>query len=237
MQCSYSKYRLVDSGKLAISTLSYPVICSNISSDVDISEFPHLSGLRLADSPSKQGERIDLLIGMNYYHHIVTGEVVKGKSGPVAANSTLGWLLSGPYNLSSNVSSNVMSNRVLDSYPQRLIVSEIELQEGSTQKDLELQTAVKDFWKHEAMGIEEIVKSVASEAVHKSNEFDIKLKEKWYKISLPWRSDVSHDCLSDTYQMCLKRLGSLCNRLKQDHDLLNEYDSILKERTIVEWYH
>ena len=32
--------------------------------------------------------------------------------------------------------------------------------------------------------------------------------------------------------MCLKRLGSLHNRLKQDHDLLNEYDSILKEQLL-----
>ena len=56
---------LVDSSELAIPALSYRVICSNISSDVDISEFPHLRGLRLADSPSKEGERIDLLIGMN----------------------------------------------------------------------------------------------------------------------------------------------------------------------------
>ena len=125
-----------------------------------------------------------------------------------------------------------MSNLVLDSYPQRLTVSDIELQEGSTQKELDLHTAVKDFWKHEAMGIEEIVESVASEAVHKSNECDIKLKKKRYEVSLPWRSDVSSECLSDTYQMCLKHLGSLRNRLKQDHDLLNEYDSSLKEHLV-----
>ena len=125
-----------------------------------------------------------------------------------------------------------MSNLVLDSYPQRLTVSDIELQEGSTQKDMELQTAVKDCWKHEAIGIEEIDESVASEAVHKSNEFDIKLKEKRYEVSLPRRSDFSSECLSDTYQMCLKLLGSLRNRLKQDHNLLNEYDSILKEQLL-----
>ena len=37
---------LVDSSKVAISALSYPVICSNISLDVDICEFPHLRGLK-----------------------------------------------------------------------------------------------------------------------------------------------------------------------------------------------
>ena len=82
---------LVDSSELAISALSYPVICSNILLDVDVSEFPRLRGLRLADSPSMQGGHIDLLIGMNYYHHIVTSEVVKGKSSPVALNGKLGW--------------------------------------------------------------------------------------------------------------------------------------------------
>ena len=82
------------------------------------------------------------------------------------------------------------------------------------------------------MGIEEIVKSVASSAVQNSNEFDVKLKEKRYEVSLPWKSDFSNECISNKYQMCLKRLGSLHNRFKQGPELLNEYDSILKEQLL-----
>ena len=42
------------------------------------------------------------------------------------------------------------------------------------------------------MGIEEIVETVASEAVQIFNEFDIKLKEKGYEVSFPWRADFSN---------------------------------------------
>ena len=109
---------LADNSKIAISALSYPVICSPISSSVDVREFPHLRSLSLADSPSAQERRIDMLIGMNYYYQIVTGEVVTGKSGPVALNIKLGWLLSGPYDVYSDnkvrTCSNVSSHLILN---------------------------------------------------------------------------------------------------------------------------
>ena len=37
-----------------------------------------------------------MLIGSNCYWSLVTGEVVKAEEGPVAVQSKLGWLLSGP---------------------------------------------------------------------------------------------------------------------------------------------
>ena len=39
---------------------------------------------------------IDILIGSDQYWQLVTGEVVKSKSGPTAMNTKLGWVLSGP---------------------------------------------------------------------------------------------------------------------------------------------
>ena len=39
---------------------------------------------------------VDLLIGSDFYWDFVSGEMRRGDKGPVAAKTTLGWILSGP---------------------------------------------------------------------------------------------------------------------------------------------
>ena len=38
---------------------------------------------------------MDILIGSDYYWEFITGEILRGNSGPVAINTKLGWVLSG----------------------------------------------------------------------------------------------------------------------------------------------
>ena len=38
---------------------------------------------------------IDVLIGLDYYFDVVSGNVIHGKSHPVAVGSMFGWILSG----------------------------------------------------------------------------------------------------------------------------------------------
>ena len=40
--------------------------------------------------------RPDILLGSNQYWTFLNGELIKSTSGPVALNSQLGWILSGP---------------------------------------------------------------------------------------------------------------------------------------------
>ena len=61
--------------------------------------YPHISCLDLADDPLDETHEIDVLIGSDFYWEFVTGEVVRGEEGPVAINTTLGWMLSGPAGL------------------------------------------------------------------------------------------------------------------------------------------
>ena len=62
-----------------------------------VQAYPHLADLELADS-TEDGEviNLDILIGLDYYWNFVTGEVIKGGTGPTAVNSSLEWILSGP---------------------------------------------------------------------------------------------------------------------------------------------
>ena len=78
-----------------ISVLSFPVICSSLPSQVDVTTYPHLHGLQLADC-FDSNDPIDVLIGSDYYWVLVTTEIVCGDFGPTAINSRFGWMLSGP---------------------------------------------------------------------------------------------------------------------------------------------
>jgi len=92
-----------DGEVIPISALSFPAICSPVSSHVEIKDYPHLQGLSLANNVASDSDKdIGILIGANHYFDFVTGDTVKGSSGPVAIASKLGWLLSGPANVSGS---------------------------------------------------------------------------------------------------------------------------------------
>lgn len=89
-------------GSRKIEALCFPSICSPLTTTIDISLYPHLLDLQLSDLNILEGRQsdssIDILIGPDYYFDILTGEIVRGESGPVAINSEFGWVVSGPTN-------------------------------------------------------------------------------------------------------------------------------------------
>ena len=60
---------------IMISALRFPVICSPLSTRIEVDQYPHLRGLQLADS-SDSNECIDVLIGSDHYWDIVKGDIV-----------------------------------------------------------------------------------------------------------------------------------------------------------------
>ena len=89
-------------GSRKIEALYFPSICSPLTTTIDISLYPHLLDLQLSDlnilERRQSDSSIDILIGSEYYFDILTGEIVRGESGPVAINSEFGWVVSGPTN-------------------------------------------------------------------------------------------------------------------------------------------
>lgn len=80
---------------ITISALTFPVICSPLPIKVS-TNYVHLDGLELTDELCSSESSIDLLIASDYYWNFVTGETKQGEDSPIAVNSNLGWLLSGP---------------------------------------------------------------------------------------------------------------------------------------------
>lgn len=81
------------------------------------SKYAHLQGLPLADrNPEGLPLDIDILIGLNDYSRIVGTKQIRGDLGPVALNSALGYILSGPVedvSCKKSTSSNFVSTHYL----------------------------------------------------------------------------------------------------------------------------
>ena len=220
-----------DEQPVNIAALCYPTICSPISSRIDVSDYPHLLGLRFADrNLGERNKRIDLLIGADYLYNIIIGEVVRGISGPVAVSSKLGWLITGQTFPDTFACSNVTSNLTVDNNTEVIDIPDSEILENETNENdsQEITDSLKEFWKHESLGVSETREN--DKEAEKTKDFDIKFNGHRYEVSLPWRNDFSEEPLSDNYDICVKRLKSLQGRLKNDPELLSEYNSIFQQQ-------
>ena len=200
-----------------------PHICEPLTTqpiDKCLELYPHISGLDLGNDPLDETLEIDVLIGLDFYWEFVTGEVVRGVEGPVAINTTLGWMLSGPANLTK---------------PQRTIVNfvtthTLRVDGGVTNKMLD--ATMRSFWELESLGIQ--VDSMENDV---SDYFasSVKMKGGRYEVSLPWCE--CHDPLPTNYDLSRRGLTGLLRRLKQSPEILREYNAIIQnqlEQGIVE---
>lgn len=193
-----------------ITALSFPVICSPLPSRIDVN-CPHLEGLELADDWSDQRGSIDLLIGSDHYWDIVQGDIIRGKNGPTAVSSSLGWLLSGPVDESvedTSTHSNLIISRSTDT--------------GSITADDNLVKTIEKFWETEAIGIKE---PPAQEVAEFFNT-NVSYTNNRYEVSLPWKEERP----SDHYNLSFNRLKMLQRRLVREPELLREYDQIIKDQ-------
>ena len=125
-----------------IIALCFPDICSTLPSISNITQFDYLVGLQLADCSKYTRSSIDVLVGSDFYWRLVINEVIQEGQGPVAINSKLGWLLSGPLN-SFDFSYLTACN---------VIVSGDYTDSKATDAD-KLIGLLKNFWEVEAIGI------------------------------------------------------------------------------------
>jgi len=217
-QCKLYKLYLRNSQseeRIEITALSFPVICSTLPVISDISQYSYLCGIQLADSSSSARSTIDVLIGSDFYWQLVGSEIRQGKQGPVAINSKLGWLLSGPLN--SAEFTNITSCN--------LILAHEDVSHSPNDND-QLYAMLKQFWELETIGIVDNM-GTSSQADDKFLS-DIVFTEGRYHVSLPWKE--GHSSVPDHFILSLNRLRSLHRRLLKNPELLQEYDHIIKDQ-------
>ena len=93
----------------------------------------------------------------------------------------------------------------------------------------EFKQALRESWKHETSGIDGKSRKLQASADQSNKElFDITFNGQRYELSLPWKAEISD--LNDDYDLAFHRLKSLHFRLKQNPELLSEYDNIVKDQ-------
>ena len=146
---------------------------------------------------------------------MVTGEIIEGDTGPIAVASKFGWLLTGPVKLRGAVPTYTAANLVIN-------VS------GATQlpgdDNHALTDALRKFWDLESLGIIETTEEKEKEFIE-----DIKFSSPRYEVGLPWK-DGERDLVTRDLGLCTSRLKSLVNRLKNDPELLFEYNHIIEDQ-------
>ena len=139
---SNQQLRLQVGVKYNVTAYVVPTICSLISNqsiDLHQHQYSHLQSLKLADDTTHSSNlHIDLLIGADHYWSLVTGEIVRSDSGlgPVALNTRLGYVLSGPVQSASGANESTMN--FSDTHVLK-IASEV-VKENTLEQD------IKTFW-------------------------------------------------------------------------------------------
>jgi len=115
-QCDLAKLTLLgrDGTSIEIQAISFPKICSPVTARIDVAQLTKLQNFELADyDPNRSSGKIDVLIGSDYYWDVVSGDVVREGTGPVAIRSIFGWILSGKIKCRRNIQNLIISNLVL----------------------------------------------------------------------------------------------------------------------------
>ena len=152
-QCDVINLRLQGSqGEIEISALCFPKICSAVSAKVNMDNYAHLQDLELADmSIAETGQQdIDVPIGSDYYFDIVSGDVIRSNSGPVAVSSMFGWVLSGRTSAEESREKYATTNLIIER-SESMTSSPFDIHSENE----ELCNALQKFWDTESLGVRE----------------------------------------------------------------------------------
>ncbi|XP_011408081.1 PREDICTED: uncharacterized protein LOC105315219 [Amphimedon queenslandica] len=199
-----------DGSVLKLRLFVVPIICEPLSgktAQLSLDHLDHLSSLNLADPFYGEEREIDILVGADYYWSLATGRIRRGYGGPIAMETRIGWVLSGPATLVYGQDDSAT-----------LITHTLQV---SGLKSLDEQ--LRSFWEIESLGILE-------DDVVTVNDFErnISFHDGRYEVPLPWK--VSQLELPDNYRLCYNRLMSLLHRLRRNPDIIREYDAVIKDQ-------
>lgn len=164
----------------------------------------NFSDLKLADPSFYKSQKIDILLGVNVFLHLVTGEIVKRDPNlPFALNSRLGWIISGTTNL-----------EVLATEP--VYVNHVNTDE-----------LVNSFWELEK--VPNVQPLTAEEKLCEKHFESSHFREKTgrYSVALPFKHD--RDILGDSREIARRRFLYLEKRLVSMPDIYNQYIQFMKE--------
>ena len=174
-------------------------------------QWTHLSDLTLADNEPMSHDAIDIIIGADLYGQLILEGVRKGSANePVAQNTTLSWILSGPIGLT----------------PSPSPLHSVHIHDGTVLDDLDLD--IRRFWEIEEipqkthLNPDEIQCEEHFLSTHTRNS------EGRYTVRLPFKNGPPIE-LGESRSGALANLYRLENRLVRQPVIETEYRDFLEE--------
>ena len=142
---------------------------------------------------------------------------VTGESGPVALETSLGWVLSGAVPDAPSTESTQVNITTLCVDTEKCPNLSDRAPEWR-----ELEEKLTQFWDLESIGIK-------SEELSVYDKFkrDISFNNERYEVTLPWKHN--HPTLPDNLNLCQARLTGLVRQLKSE-GLMKEYDTVIRDQ-------
>ena len=128
----------------------------------------------------------------------------------MAIHTKVGWILSGPTDRQETSTTLMLT-----------ATHALKIDTHPVEQNLDNQ--LKQFWELESLGIMKNESSVYDKFVQQ-----ISFDGQRYQVSLPWKEN--HSPLPDNLELCHRQLISLLRRLKQNLQLLAEYELVIKDQ-------
>ena len=177
-----------------VEALCMPHLCSplrNPKIQVIKEKYEYLRNIPVDFAALDGPSEISVLVGLDYYYSIVTGNLVKGEgAGPVAIESILGWILCGPTNLDATRDHEILTNLIT-----------MKDEKDATFKEDDLRRELHNFWEMEAVGTSNV------DQVYEQFKLDITFNGERYVTKLPFKPHA--DIIPDNFSLSFKRLQSL----------------------------
>ena len=201
----------LNEGQIPVTVLVVPKLAAPIRNSVrtHLNKLSYLRGLPLAHPvTSDENFQISILIGADFYWQFVQDRVVRG-DGPVAVESKLGYLLSGPLPLPVTATSTSFHVSILSCTTEN--------------------THHNSFWQVESTGTNPVAQNPDAKFLQQYMDTHITLQpDGAYSLKFPWKDN--HPLLPSNYAVCARHTRSMAYRLAKTSKLLQVYGAIIDEQ-------
>ncbi|XP_011881903.1 PREDICTED: uncharacterized protein LOC105569780, partial [Vollenhovia emeryi] len=183
----------------------------------EVTQWHHLSELKMADLNPLSSEPIDLIIGSDLYSRLLVGARCGASNQPSAINTHLGWILSGP-----TAKVDISSTHSVSPQGETSALPHISVGVCSLDRDLQ------KFWEIEEIPSQALLSPDDDRCEKHFAETHSRDPDGKYIVRLPFRSDPPLD-IGDSRGVAERRLRSLVRRLDAQPDLRQQYQEFLSE--------
>lgn len=186
-----------------------------------------VENLSLADTvPAEiESDTVDLLLGNDFYLDIILGHKIEVQQGLYLLSSKLGWILTGR---TTDVDEDVNDvNMLILTYGNNISNTKVFT---AVDNSVPTKPDLQDFWNIESIGIRESESVQTSDDEQAMQNFRDTLifTDKRYYVTWPWKNENPE--VPDNRPLALGRLKSLVSRLKSKPDVMEKYDTVIKDQ-------